>query len=57
MAPGPPNLGDNRFALLGFKPQPKRKKFKKSLEPFPKLPEVELKNPKYTYNIIIRRCK
>lgn len=47
MAPGPPNLGDNRFALLASDPQSKRKKPKKNFEHFPNLPKIETSNPKY----------
>ena len=47
MPPGPPNLGDNRFALLSDGPQTKRKKTSKSISNFPELPVVQLPNPKF----------
>ena len=51
MPPGPPNLGDNRFALLeaNESPQSKRKKkdVNKTFSIFPGLPHVQKPNPKY----------
>ena len=49
MPPGPPNLGDNRFAALSESPKSKRKK-KDSGKPFsifPGLPSIQKPNPKY----------
>lgn len=49
MAPGPPNLGDNRFSSLSDSPT--RKKKKRQYHPFPidfpELPEVTSNNPKF----------
>lgn len=48
MAPGPPFLGDNRFAPLAVSPQPKRKKpIKNQTNIFPDLPKIQKENPKY----------
>ena len=49
MPPGPPNLGDNRFAALSESPKSKRKK-KDSGKPFSNflgLPSIQKPNPKY----------
>lgn len=48
MAPGPPNLGDNRFAELATSPKRKKKRQSNKLfESFPLLPNVKIQNPKY----------
>nr|CAC16870.1 gag [Drosophila melanogaster] len=48
MAPGPLNLGDNRFASLSASPKAKKKRpFQKLQVDFPDLPETQCKNPRY----------
>lgn len=51
MATGPPNLGDNRFAILANSSSPKRKKSKHKdtyqFQQFPQLPKCQPPNPKY----------
>ena len=50
MAPGPPNLGDNRFAMLSESPRQTKRKKKDNYTPlniFPKLPLIQKPNPKY----------
>jgi len=49
MPPGPPNLGENRFAVLSESPKTKKKKrpYQKFSEEFPELPETVQKNPKF----------
>ncbi|XP_043862611.1 uncharacterized protein LOC122756583 [Drosophila santomea] len=48
MAPGPPNLGDNRFASLSVSPKAKKKRpFQKLPVDFPDLPETQCKNPRF----------
>lgn len=44
MAAGPPNLGNNRSALLSDKPKAKRPR---NEQPFPCLPQVEKEDPKF----------
>jgi len=48
MAPGPPKLGDNRFASLSVSPRAKKKRsYQKFPEQFPELPETTQQNPRF----------
>lgn len=48
MAPGPPDLGGNRFSLLSESPKAKRPKTNKNLQSvFPELPTIHKQEPKF----------
>jgi len=48
MGPGPPNLGDNRFAPLAISPPSKKRRQPQKLDmAFPELPPTAVDNPRY----------